>query len=197
MADIIIAGVGGQGTLLASKIIGNAAIAAGFDVKVSEVHGMSQRGGSVVTYVRYSKCTVESPIIERGQADIILAFEALEAYRSAGFLKKGGRMIINTQRIDPMPVITGAAEYPLNIMEKLDVLGIETIVFDAIKTAREAGSEKAVNVAMIGKMAKSLDISKDVWIEVIKSVVKAAFVEVNVKAFLMGYDGSDFTRGQP
>jgi len=188
MADIIIAGVGGQGTLLASKIIGGAAIACGYNVKVSEVHGMSQRGGSVVTYVRYSKCAVESPIIELGQADIVLAFELLEGYRSVSYLKKGGRMIINKQTIDPSSVSSGKEQYPKGITEKLDAAGVSFITFDAIETARQAGDIRAVNIAMIGKMATGLDISKDIWLDVIKSTVKKDFIDVNVKAFMLGYE---------
>lgn len=186
--NILIVGVGGQGTLLASRIIGGAAIEMGYDVKVSEVHGMSQRGGSVVTYVRYSENKVDSPIIERGSADIILAFELLEAYRSADYLKKDGYMVINTQKIDPMPVISGVMAYPENILQKLLDIGVKTAAFNAEETAEKAGSVKSVNVAMIGKMASMLDIPKDVWINVIKQTVKAAFVDINIKAFTLGYE---------
>ena len=118
--NIMIVGVGGQGTLLASRILGNAVIRKGYDVKVSEVHGMSQRGGSVVTYVKFGDA-VHSPIIDKGEADIILAFECLEAYRALPWLKKGGKMIVNDQMINPMPVITGAADYPADILQKTGV----------------------------------------------------------------------------
>jgi len=186
--NILIVGVGGQGTLLASKIIGQAAIEAGYDVKVSEVHGMAQRGGSVVTYVRYSDNAIQSPIVEHGQADIILAFELLEAYRAVVYLKKDGCIIINTQRNDPMPVITGRAEYPEDIIENLERMGAKTIAFDAAETARKAGSDRAVNLAMIGKMAPLLDIPKDVWTDAIKSSVKVEFADININAFVRGYE---------
>lgn len=184
--NIMIVGVGGQGTLLASRILGNAVIGAGLDVKVSEVHGMSQRGGSVVTYVKYGE-KVQSPIIDKGSADIILAFEELEAYRSLPYLKKGGRMIVNTQQINPMPVIIGAAEYPENICEKLQKVCDLTTV-DAASLATKAGSIKAVNVVLIGVMATSTDIPYEDWIETIQNTVPPKFVELNVKAFELGYN---------
>lgn len=183
--NIMIVGVGGQGTLLASRIIGNVAIANGYDVKVSEVHGMSQRGGSVVTYVKYGE-NVYSPIIDKGEADIILAFEKLEAYRALPFLRKGGKMIANTQEINPMPVITGKMKYPENIEEKISVNTDFTSV-DAFSLAEQAGNIKAVNVVLIGVMAKLTDIPKENWIEVIKNSVPAKFLEVNLKAFELGY----------
>ncbi len=183
---IMIVGVGGQGTLLASRILGNVAIGEGYDVKVSEVHGMSQRGGSVVTYVKYGK-KVHSPIIDRGEADIILAFELLEAYRALPYLKKGGKIIVNSQKIDPMPVITGAVKYPENISGKLSDMA-ETTVVDALSAATEAGNMKAVNVVLIGVLAKSMDISYEKWIEAIKSTVPAKFLDVNLKAFELGYN---------
>jgi indolepyruvate ferredoxin oxidoreductase beta subunit len=149
---VMIVGVGGQGTLLASRILGNTVINEGFDVKVSEVHGMSQRGGSVVTYVKYGD-KVFSPIIGKGEADIILAFEMLEAYRALPYLKKGGKIIVNTQKIDPMPVITGAMEYPENIENTLSEKADVTFI-DALELAQKAGNFKAVNVVLIGVMAK-------------------------------------------
>ncbi len=184
--NIMIVGVGGQGTLLASRILGNTVIGEGYDVKVSEVHGMSQRGGSVVTYVRYGD-KVNSPIIDKGTADIILAFESLEAMRALPYLKKGGRMIANIQRMDPMPVITGAATYPENIHEKLSALCDLTSV-NALDLAKEAGNTKSVNVVLIGVMARSTDIPYEKWIETIKTTVKPAFVDVNIKAFDLGYN---------
>ena len=139
--NIMIVGVGGQGTLLASRVLGNTVINEGYDVKVSEVHGMSQRGGSVVTYVKYGE-KVYSPIIDKGEADVILAFELLEAYRALPYLKKGGKMIVNAQQIDPMPVITGAAQYPADIAQKLaDVCDVTTV--DALTLAKQAGNQKA------------------------------------------------------
>jgi len=184
--NIMIVGVGGQGTLLASRVLGNTVINEGYDVKVSEVHGMSQRGGSVVTYVKYGE-KVYSPIIDKGEADIILAFETLEAYRALPFLKKGGKMIINTQAINPMPVIIGKAEYPANICEKLSQK-IHIKAVDALKLAEEAGNFKAVNVVLIGVMAKSTDIPYEKWVETIKATVPAKFVDVNLKAFDAGYN---------
>ncbi len=183
--NIMIVGVGGQGTLLASRILGNTVIEEGYDVKVSEVHGMSQRGGSVVTYVKYGE-KVYSPIIDRGEADIILAFELLEAYRALPYLKKGGKMIVNTQSIDPMPVITGVAKYPENIIEKLSA-EIDVLPIDALKLAKEAGNIKAVNVVLIGVMAKSTDIPYEKWVEIIKKTVPEKFLQVNLKAFDLGY----------
>lgn len=183
--NIMIVGVGGQGTLLASRILGNAVIRQGHDVKVSEVHGMSQRGGSVVTYVKYGE-KVYSPIIDKGEADIILAFELLEAYRALPYLKKGGKMIVNAQRINPMPVITGAMEYPAQIAEKLDQL-VDLTSLDALSLAREAGNIKAVNVVLIGVMAKNTEIPYEEWVETIKATVPAKFLEVNLKAFDLGY----------
>ena len=184
--NIMIVGVGGQGTLLASRILGNTVINEGFDVKVSEVHGMSQRGGSVVTYVKYGE-KVYSPIIDRGEADIILAFELLEAYRAMPYLKKGGKIIVNNQKIDPMPVITGAAEYPADIIGKISAEA-ETQAIDALSLAKEAGNIKAVNVVLIGVMAKSTDIPYENWVETIKSTVPEKFLDVNLKAFDLGYN---------
>lgn len=183
---IMIVGVGGQGTLLASRILGNTVINEGYDVKVSEVHGMSQRGGSVVTYVKYGE-EVYSPIIDRGEADIILAFEMLEAYRALPYLKKGGKLIVNTQEIDPMPVITGSMQYPENIADKLNEKADVTLV-DALTLAEQAGNFKAVNVVLIGVMAKSTDIPYEKWIETINTTVPPKFLDVNLKAFELGYN---------
>ena len=183
--NIMIVGVGGQGTLLASRILGNAVIQKGYDVKVSEVHGMSQRGGSVVTYVKFGDA-VHSPIIDKGEADIILAFECLEAYRALPWLKKGGKMIVNNQMINPMPVITGAAEYPADILQKLGAV-VDLTAVDALALAREAGNAKAVNVVLIGVMAKNTEIPYEEWVETIKTTVPAKFLDANLKAFDLGY----------
>lgn len=185
--SIMIVGVGGQGTLLASRILGNVAINQGFDVKVSEVHGMSQRGGSVVTYVRYGE-KVFSPIIDKGGADIILAFEQLEAYRYLEYLKKDGKLIVNTQKIDPMPVITGAEKYPENIIEKIKEMGVSMIDVDATALALKAGNVKTVNVALIGVLASKMNIDKQVWLDVIKETVPEKFYDVNISAFELGYN---------
>lgn len=184
--NIMIVGVGGQGTLLASRILGKVAIKEGYDVKVSEVHGMSQRGGSVVTYVKFGK-KVYSPIIDKGEADLILAFEILEAYRALPFLKKGGKMIANIQQMNPMPVIIGAMSYPENIEQKLsEKINLQAI--DALSAAINAGNVKAVNVVLIGVLAKSTDIAKEVWLEAIKETVPEKFLDVNLKAFEIGYE---------
>ena len=184
--NIMIVGVGGQGTLLASRILGNIITNEGYDVKLSEVHGMSQRGGSVVTFVKYGD-KVYSPIIDKGEADIILAFELLEAYRALPYLRKGGKMIVNSQMIDPMPVIIGAAEYPEGISEKLSSVA-DTTVVNAADMAREAGNIKAVNVVLIGVLAKSTDVPYEKWIEALKATVPEKFIELNLKAFDLGYN---------
>ena len=184
--NIMIVGVGGQGTLLASRILGNAVISEGYDVKVSEVHGMSQRGGSVVTYVKYGD-KVFSPIIDRGEADMILAFEKLEAARALPYLKEGGTVILNDREIAPMPVITGAAEYPDGLVADIAAKA-KVIAIDALSLSLEAGSAKAVNVVLIGVLARSSDISKEVWIQTIKDTVPAKFLDLNLKAVELGYN---------
>ncbi len=184
--NIMIVGVGGQGTLLASRILGNAVISEGYDVKVSEVHGMSQRGGSVVTYVKYGD-KVFSPIIDRGEADMILAFEKLEAARALPYLKEGGTVILNDREIAPMPVITGAAEYPDGLVADIAAKA-KVIAIDALSLSLNAGSAKAVNVVLIGVLARSSDISKEVWIQTIKDTVPAKFLDLNLKAFELGYN---------
>lgn len=185
--SILIVGVGGQGTLLASRLLGNALLSRDYDVKVSEVHGMSQRGGSVVTYVRYGE-SVASPIIEQGEADIILSFEALEAARFLPYLKKGGKIIVNTQQIDPMPVVTGNAVYPEDILGQIKSLGVEVISADALSLAEQSGSVKAVNVVLMGMLAKQTDIEKQVWLDTVKQTVPPKFLELNLKAFELGYE---------
>ena len=184
--SIMIVGVGGQGTLLASRVLGHTLIGAGYDVKVSEVHGMSQRGGSVTTYVRFGE-KVWSPIIERGGADIILSFELLEALRALPYLKADGQIIVNTQQIDPMPVITGVAEYPQDIPEVLRRYAKVTAV-DALSLAREAGSIKAVNVVLIGLLARRTDIPRDQWEQSLRATVPPKFLDINLKAFALGYE---------
>ena len=186
VTSVLIVGVGGQGTLLASRLLGNAMLSAGCDVKVSEVHGMSQRGGSVVTYVRYGD-EVSSPIIEEGGADYILAFEQLEAARFLAWLKPGGEMIVNSQAIDPMPVITGAAQYPQDLIAKIREKGVTLTDVDALALAEEAGSSKAVNVVLIGVLAKRMNLSYDAWVQTIRETVPPKFVDMNRKAFDLGY----------
>ena len=184
--SIMIVGVGGQGTLLASRLLGNALLSKNYDVKVSEVHGMSQRGGSVVTYVKYGS-KVASPIVALGEADLILSFEQLEEARWLPYLKKGGTIITNTQKMDPMPVVMGAAEYPHDILDAIRAKGVNLVAVDALSMAVEAGSAKAVNVALIGVMARNMDLEKQVWKDTIASTVPAKFLELNEKAFELGY----------
>lgn len=183
--NIMIVGVGGQGTLLASKLLGRLLLGKGFDVKVSEVHGMSQRGGSVVTYVRWGE-KVFSPIIDKGQADCILSFELLEAARYTEFLKPGGRIIVNSQQINPMPVIAGAAAYPENLVEKMSALDAEVDAFDALTLAEEAGSSKAVNLVLMGRLSRHFDFTKEEWMDAIEHSVPPKFLEMNKKAFESG-----------
>ncbi|MGN0733652.1 MAG: indolepyruvate oxidoreductase subunit beta [Emergencia sp.] len=184
--NILIVGVGGQGTLLASVLLGNLALLRNFDVKLSEVHGMSQRGGSVVTHVKIDEDGVNSPLIEKGDADIIIAFEKLEAYRWLPYLKEGGTMYINTQNIIPMPVILGQAEYPENIDEKLAAGAGSIKAFDAHEIAETCGSVKAVNVVLLGAASRSLPFTDEEWMKVIEENVKPKFVELNKKAFKLG-----------
>ncbi|GHU34141.1 indolepyruvate oxidoreductase [Clostridia bacterium] len=188
--NIMIVGVGGQGTLLASRILGNAALAQGYDVKVSEVHGMSQRGGSVVTYVKYGETAVSSPVICRGEADVIIAFEQLEALRWLPYLRRGGKIFVSTERINPMPVITGAAAYPENIPDILRKAGADITVVDAVSLAVAAGTNKAQNVVMIGAYASQSAAAKDIYIAALKQSVPAKILDVNLKAFELGYEGA-------
>lgn len=188
--SVLIVGVGGQGTLLASRLLGSAMMDLGYDVKVSEVHGMSQRGGSVETYVRYGE-KVYSPVIDPGEADIVLAFEQLEAARFLPFLKKGGVVVTNTQKIDPMPVVTGAAQYPQGLLETTEGQGARLLALDALSLAEQAGSVKAVNVVLIGAMAKSLGTEKEIWLKTIEKTVPPKFVEMNKKAFTLGYEAGE------
>lgn len=183
--NIMIVGVGGQGSLLASKLLGKLFLSRGYDVKVSEVHGMSQRGGSVVTYVRYGD-KVYSPIIDKGQADFILSFELLEAARWTEYLKPGGRIVTNTQQINPMPVITGAAQYPQGLVEKMRQAGMDVDAFDALSLAEEAGSAKAVNIVLLGRLSKGFDFTRAEWEQAIRESVPPKFLELNLRAFALG-----------
>jgi len=183
--NIMIVGVGGQGSLLASKLLGRLLLNKDYDVKVSEVHGMSQRGGSVVTYVRYGE-KVYSPIIDKGEADFIVSFELLEAARWTEYLKPGGKIITNTQQINPMPVITGAAQYPAELVKKMQDTGLDVDAIDALKLAEEAGSAKAVNIVLMGRLSKWFDFSEEEWLTAIEQSVPAKFLEMNKKAFTLG-----------
>lgn len=183
--NIMIVGVGGQGTLLTSRILGGMTRLAGYDVKISEVHGMAQRGGSVVTYVRYGEKVAE-PIVEEGCADVLIAFERLEALRYAHFLKKNGVIIVNDQRMDPMPVAIGAAQYPENIIETLQAK-YDVVAVDAQAMALEIGNARVFNTIIIGVAAKRMDFAKEQWLEVIENTVPAKTVDINKRAFEAGY----------
>ena len=184
--NIMIVGVGGQGSLLASKLLGHLLMEQGYDVKVSEVHGMSQRGGSVVTYVRWGD-KVYSPVIDKGEADFILSFELLEAARWLEYLRPDGQIVTSTQQIDPMPVITGAAEYPAHLVETMTGAGIRVDAIDALKLAEEAGSSKAVNIVLMGRLSRYFpDIPENEWHDAIAESVPPKFLELNQKAFTLG-----------
>lgn len=185
VTNIMIVGVGGQGSLLASRLLGNALVSEGYDVKVSEVHGMSQRGGSVVTYVRFGD-KVYSPVIDKGEADYILSFEKLEAARWMEYLRKDGKIIVNTQEIDPMPVVTGAMNYPENVIEKMTAKGVHVIPVDALTLAEEAGSPKATNIVLMGVLSKYMGFERAVWEKALEAVVPSKFLELNKKAFALG-----------
>ena len=180
--NIMIVGVGGQGSLLASKILGKAAMDSGLDVKVSEVHGMSQRGGSVVTYVRFGDA-VYSPVIGKGDADVILSFELLEAARWLPNLKIGGTIVTSTQQIYPMPVITGAAEYPAALLDEMKALAVDVRAYDCAAIAAEAGNAKASNVALIGLAAEVLGFEPAVLRSAVAACVPPKALDVNLKAF--------------
>ena len=185
--NVMIVGVGGQGSLLASKLLGRLLMSRGYDIKVSEVHGMSQRGGSVVTYVRFGD-KVYSPVIDKGQADFIVSFELLEAARWTSFLKPGGKIIVNTQQINPMPVIIGAAEYPENLAEKMVAAGLDVDAMDALTLAEQAGNAKAVNLVLMGRLSRYFDIPEEEWMAAIEQSVPPKFLELNKKAFALGRD---------
>lgn len=184
--NIMIVGVGGQGTLLTSRILGGIAIEAGHDVKLSEVHGMAQRGGSVVTYVRFGEQVAE-PIVEEGQADVMIAFERLEASRYAHFLKRDGALVLNDQKIEPITVVTGMTKYPENIIEQLQQ-SYQVFVVDAAKEAIKLGNPKTFNVIVLGVAAQHMDFTMDTWLKVIEKTVPPKTVEINKKAFLAGYN---------
>jgi len=188
ITNIMIVGVGGQGTLLASRILGNVALKLNYDVKVSEVHGMSKRGGSVVTNVRYGE-KIYSPVICKGEADIIIAFEQLEAIRWLPYLKKDGIMITSTHKMNPMPVITGAAEYPKDIIKMIAETGVKIIDVDAFSLAQQAGNDKASNVVLIGILAKYMSgsIDKEVYIDALR-ISNPKLFDMNIGAFNIGYD---------
>ena len=183
--NIMIVGVGGQGSLLASKLLGYLLLNEGYDVKVSEVHGMSQRGGSVVTYVRYGS-RVASPVIDEGEADFIVSFELLEAARWLPFLKPDGQVVTNIQQIDPMPVVTCAMEYPEDLVRKMREAGAKVDAMDCVALAQEAGTVKAVNLVLLGRLSHYFDFPDEVWQKAIEACVPQKFLELNRKAFELG-----------
>ena len=186
MLSILIAGVGGQGTLLASRALGKYALDNGFDCKLSEVHGMAQRGGSVITYVKISHDPLEkiySPIIDEGGADVILAFEKLEALRYLSYLKKGGVVLYSSQEILPMPVVAGEREYPKEIEKELD--GVEV---DALSLALKAGNAKTANSVMLGAFCKIMKLDKEKFSAALLACIPQKTVEMNRKAFEYGYE---------
>jgi indolepyruvate ferredoxin oxidoreductase beta subunit len=182
--SIIVCGVGGQGILLSSDIICYAAFTEGFDVKKSEIHGMAQRGGSVITHVRFSR-KVYSPLIEEGTADFILAYEKLEAMRYAHYLKKGGVFVVNDLAIPPMTVLVGEAQYPSHIEENLKAYGAVHFI-KASDIARELGNIRATNVALLGGLANFLEFKPESWVTAIRHNVKEKFVDLNISAFDRG-----------
>ena len=184
--NIMIVGVGGQGPLLTSRILGGITMNAGYDVKLSEVHGMAQRGGSVVTFVRYGDKVTE-PIVEVGQVDVLIAFERLEAMRYSHFLKKTGILIVNNQRIDPMPVVIGNAVYPENIIEDLKKEH-KVLSVDAMDEAKKLGNTKVFNIIVLGIAAAHMDFTKEDWLTVIENTVPTKTIDINKKAFLIGYE---------
>ena len=183
--DLLIVGVGGQGTLLASRVIGRLAAKRGYDVKVSEVHGMSQRGGSVVTYVRYAG-EVASPLIEPGGADVIIAFELLEAARWAGYLRPGGMAVANSQKIDPMPVIAGSERYPDGLENEIRKYCKAPVFVDALTVAKECGSARSVNFVLLGAASVYMDFSADEWLACIREATPPRALDVNIAAFGAG-----------
>ena len=185
--NILLVGVGGQGTILASKILTSALMKAGYDVKMSEIHGMSQRGGSVSTQVRYGD-KVYSPIVGKGSADVIVAFEEMEALRWLDHLKIGGKMVINDHQIQPVPVNLGVAEYPEGIIEHLKEK-VDVLSFKAAEVATELGNPKAMNIVLLGALIKAMGGLDDIdWDAEIEANVKAKFVDLNKKAFHAGYN---------
>ncbi|SMB90498.1 indolepyruvate ferredoxin oxidoreductase beta subunit [Thermanaeromonas toyohensis ToBE] len=187
VTSIILTGVGGQGTVLAGRILSRAAASLGKEVKVADLHGMAQRGGSVITHVRFGP-KVYSPVIASGTADYLVAFEKLEACRCLPFLKPEGVLIVNNQEIPPLPVLIGAASYPRQLLEILDMYVEKLVIVDALKKAKEAGTVKAVNMVLLGVLARHLSIPKECWEEAILTSVKPEFQEVNLRAFSLGWE---------
>ena len=184
-SSILLVGVGGQGTILASKLLTTGLMAAGFDVKMSEIHGMSQRGGSVSSQVRYSRGKVESPVIEKGSADMLVSFEKMEALRWLEYLKVGGCAVVNDYEIPPMPVLSGKTEYPAGIGEELCARA-DTILVDAAGEAEKLGNAKVMNVLLLGATVRLMGLEEIAWETIIRGNVKPAFAGLNVQAFEAG-----------
>jgi len=185
VTSVMIAGVGGQGTLLTSRVLAQVALKLGHDVKVSEVHGMAQRGGSVVTQVRFGP-KVYSPIIKRGDADILLAFEKLEAARWLSYLKPGGLLIINDERVDPLPVMSGEAKYPEDIAEKLLNAVPNSFLVDATQVAVRCGNAKVANMVMVGVLSSVMGLAPELVEESIREMVSPSVLDLNLRAFQEG-----------
>ncbi len=184
--SVMLVGVGGQGTILASKLLTIGLMEAGYDVKMSEIHGMSQRGGSVSSQVRYGE-VVYSPVIEKGSADILVSFEIMEAMRWLDSLKPDGRLVVNTQKIDSMLTLTGKVKYPSGILEELKAK-VDTLAFDAGAKAMELGNLKVTNVILLGALIKSMNLQAIDWNRIIEENVKSKFVEINKKALQVGME---------
>ncbi len=185
MADVVMAGTGGQGIILAARIVAEVAVRMGYDVKTSEVHGMAQRGGSVVSMVRWGE-RVFSPLIPRGHADFLLAFEGLEGLRCLPFLKPGGRVIVNLYRLDPLPVLRGDADYPQDYLEIIRGFAPGTLAIDAVEMARAAGNPRVASAVMAGALSSLLDFPADIWEEAIRTLVPARALEANLRGFAAG-----------
>ncbi|BEH10266.1 MULTISPECIES: indolepyruvate oxidoreductase subunit beta [Geobacter] len=185
ITNILLVGVGGQGILLASEILSEAFMLAGFDVKKSEIHGMSQRGGSVVSHVRYGK-EVHSPIVPEGEGDILFGFELMETYRYLPLLRKGGTVVANDLRISPPSVLLGQASYPDDLPDRIRALFPDFLLVDGQHLAAEAGNVRAANTVLLGAVAKRLDIPDECWHKALERMVPSKALDVNRKAFQLG-----------
>lgn len=183
--SIMLVGVGGQGTILASKLLTIGLMESGYDVKMSEIHGMSQRGGSVSTHVRYDKETVYSPVIEEGSADLIVSFEKMEALRYLNYLKEDGKLVVNNYRINPMTVLTGKADYNEKAVDE-EIISLDGVVINAAEEALKLGNAKVMNIILLGSLVKSMNLESIDWATIIKNNVKPKFIDINLKAFEIG-----------
>ncbi len=186
--NILLAGVGGQGTILAAKMLTIGLMEAGYDVKMSEIHGMSQRGGDVVSQVRYSRDKVFSPVVEQGSADIVVAFEEMEALRNLTYLKPNGTVVVNTVRIPSMTVLTGAEKYPEEVLPEIEKAAGNMRAINASRMAEELGNIKAANVILLGALVQSMGLDDIDWEEIVRNNVKAKFIDLNIKALKAGME---------